>query len=569
MRRILSLGGIPNVVSFTLPDKKFIRELYKLGVIAFKKRKIQNVHSLVPNSKANKYIIKQTNRLLKYAKAGQWEKFNFLSKKLLCSYAFQIYAMQAVFPKFITLKVSTIKFLFRHLRTIAFREQTNIKLTRVWIDKKKGDYGRPLGVPSVVWRVYLRMILNLSEIAVEGQGIYQQLQHGGRPGYGVGTCLVQMIQMVREAHTVLEFDIKGFFNNISKKAMLDILPEGHIKKQMTSLICAKPDKYKYLPSQNMWDPKNAYMDFNEMRLAFRELVDPFIERTGLSFAQATLYLAKDIIFGLMKPDKGVPQGTAFGTFLSSTTVGYHLKDIPNLLMYCDDGMIFLKEGDPDPLPGLQDALKKIGLEIHPEKTKLRDLEYLRRFGLKFLGTRLFIDKGELRMVAESRAGSRKLFTECLPHAENALDYEVAHARLYEKLEVLINLLLVRAKQINLSEKYVSKQLISLAIKYNFFNYLLSRAYNPGTTERDMKNAIIEGLQKAFQKMTANPLSLSAQLLNNKLYSYVIDNKIRYVRPDIFNLSTFACCLLLKQRKEFIFDKSNRCDVKPRCNLRRR
>jgi len=567
MKRLLSIGGIPNVVSFTLPDKQFISALYDLGIIAYKKRKIENIISLPSNTKANKYIIKQSNRLLKYAKCKDWEKFIFLSKKIVTSYSFQINAYNSVYPMFTTLKLSTIRFHLRYIRTIAKRDATNVQSTRVWIDKLKGDYGRPLGVPDVCWRVYFRLILNLCEIATEGQGLYKDLQHGGRPGKGVATCLEEVLAHATKADTILEFDIKGFFDNISKLAMLKLIPSGWLRERVSYFIHSQPNKYRKFPNPT-GNAQKVYLKKMKENPEFIQMVNDledyypefnleaaFEDRTRTRKPDSTKFMIKDRLWGLNKPLSGVPQGTAFGSFLSSTAAANQLKDIPNLIMYCDDGVIFLKDGDPDPLPLLKEKLKHINLEIHPEKTKLRDKEYLAKWGLKFLGTRMFIRDGEVEMFSETRRGVNKPFADLLPHKPEYPDYKMSMTYLNKRRDIDVEKLMLKFKQRNISFKYLKEHLVRISLNYNFFSFLLARAYDPNIDEASMKQAIINGLTKADGKLRKNTLSLSFKLLENSMYHFTFKGKKRHYRPDIFNLSTFACGFLLKSRKAFLFERN--------------
>lgn len=562
MKRLLKFGGLPNVVLFSLPDKVLNAQLYKFGILHYKKRKIENVDKLPSITAANKFIMKQSNRLLKYAKDGNWDKFNFLAHKLLTSYAFQVQAYNSVYPQFMALKLSTVKFHIRFLRHIAHRAATNIDLKRVWIDKVAGDYGRPLGVPSVVWRVYLRMLLNIMEIAVKGQGKYTALQHGGRPGFGVGTCLKALIEKAPKADYILEFDIKGFFDNIRKDAMLNLIPEGYLRNILSKLICSTPNKYKFFPRATntamykSWELKatSKYSlpeDFDARQAAF-EL------HTGLKPEFSYRAHFKDLYWGLGQPDRGVPQGTAFGSFLSSTAVGHHLRNIPNLLMYCDDGMIFFNKGDANPLKRLALKLAEIGLELHPKKTNIRNRAYLETNGLKFLGTRLFIKDGMVNIRSETNKGTMRPLDALLPVKNKTVDFDMSRPSSWAlHNEVQITNLENQIRKKGWKVNPLSNELIQLSIKFNFFNFLLSRAYDPNISEELMRAAILEGMERSLKRFKANPKSMSYKLLHMKMVDYTVDYKVwKSTKVDLFNLSTFAVSVLLNDKKFFIFDKTN-------------
>jgi len=572
MLKLLKFGGIPNVVSHTFGDKVFNLQMYKFGILAFKKRKIQNVESLNQNKQANKYIMKQVERLLIYARGNEWEKFDFLAQKCLTSYAFQVQAYNSVCPLMTTLKISTLKYHIRAIRNIAFKRKTDMDLTRVWIDKKPGDHGRPLGVPSIVWRVHLRQMLNICEIAVAGQSKYSPVQHGGRPGFGVGTCLAELHDRLRKAKYVYEFDIRGFFDNVSKQAMLKLLPEGSIKDRMYHLIRAVPNKYKFYPRNSKKVIQSMMVRMSDMIQSgvqsrfiryqiqngyFYSLkLKKFAKISDLSDAQR--YFMRDRTFGLGDPDKGVPQGTSFGSFMSSTTVGHHLRNVPNLLMYCDDGLIFLNEGDPDPRPNLEAKLEELGLKLHREKSVLRSAEYLRKFGLKFLGTRSFKhDDGTITMQAETRGGSQKPLDGIMPLLEDYDKFDRPQPSWRGSTEVNLKILEINLRNRGKEFKCLTKNLLREAIKYNFFNFLLSRAYDPNTDETQMRQAIITGLRSALRKVKESRNSLGEFILRTKIFIVRQPfNKTVVIRPNIFNLSTFACNILLSNKDFFIFSRVN-------------
>lgn len=606
MLKLLKLGGIPNVVSHVFGDKEFNLHLYKFGILAFKRRRLMETQSLQKNTKANKYLIKTSNRLLKYAKTNQWQKFNFLARKLLTSYAFQVQAYNLVYPKWMGLKASTVKMHLRKIRAICYQEATNLEITRVWIDKKPGDHGRPLGVPEVEWRVYCRMMLNLCEISTEGRNLYAPMQHGGRPGYGVGTCLQEVAMRLKKCHRVLEFDIRGFFDNIYKDSMIALLhPFSKIHGIMYELLRARPTKFKSFPD-GAYEPmyeKIVQFALNKAnpdairehrlhvrRLSYNWIMDfyqdalkilgehPMVETrasiptnpyrcVSLLFTQfrekyeftswgvALRLLERELFFGLMSLTRGVPQGTAFGTFMSSTTIGNHLRDFPGIIMYCDDGLIFLDENDPDPTESLEQAIKPLGLELHHKKTHIRDRDYLKTYGLKFLGTRMFLDGDKIDMRAETRGGSKTSFQDLLPHMDEFDKYSEARASRGGRM-IDQHLLKIRLEELGRKNflKAQANELLDASIKFGFFNYLLAKAYDPKCDDTAMRNAIIEGLTRSLENLKKNRLSLSHLLLSRPIWE--TRGSMKYIRPNIFNLSSFACNILLSHKKFFIFDRSN-------------
>jgi hypothetical protein len=77
-------------------------------------------------------------------------------------------------------------------------------------------------------------------------------QHGGRSGVGVLSCYKQLIPRLKIENTIYEFDIKGFFDNISHEVIIARFEETMgpiIAKWISNILKAKPTKY-ILPSED-------------------------------------------------------------------------------------------------------------------------------------------------------------------------------------------------------------------------------------------------------------------------------------------------------------------------------
>lgn len=90
----------------------------------------------------------------------------------------------------------------------------------VLIPKKQGGY-RPLGIPTVSDRIAQGVVKDYLEPAMES--IFHNSSFGYRPGRSAHDALVQCQSNCEEYGWVIDLDIKGFFDNISHKIMMDLL----------------------------------------------------------------------------------------------------------------------------------------------------------------------------------------------------------------------------------------------------------------------------------------------------------------------------------------------------------
>lgn len=613
MLRILNKIGIPNVVSFRLTDPKFNVEAAKYDV---KKgdRRLYNIHKTKRNAICNKYLAKQFRRLEKYARDGNLNHFNFLVSKLLTSYAFQIYSYNTVCDKWTSIpNISTIKYHLRYLRKLCHDKSTDLDMKRVWIDKKPGDAARPLGVPTMVWRVYMRMLTHLGESFVRGKGLYSDFQHGGRSGYGVQTCLIQMLNLLEKFDRIYEFDLKGFFDHVSKRSvrnffrgtiladiyfkLLQVPPKKYILPdyQTDKAVLAAMETLKQIRAAKergwragylMWlddeEPdllpqqrEERYQDWLQFTLLdlakrhmgasifdkddYKEAMKDGVHRGGVftnwliqetkPYDQASREEGRDSWKDLDLPEQGIPQGSSMGPFLASTIAAFYLRKIPNLLMYVDDGMVGLSPGDPSPEKIITDALRPIKVELAPEKSFIREVKHLRDTGIKFLGTRTWVRKLSTDMHSDTRFGIQRP----LINRESLLN---KFRQLCGGKEVTISkwklLKWIFLHNESRLSNLLTGQGLHVAIKYGFFGNLLSNAYSPEVSVEEMKAKIAEGVRLAEEQVRRAENSFGAGILNQNTYAYINDQgQPSYCKPDLYNLSTLSCNLLLELGVSFI------------------
>jgi DNA-binding transcriptional ArsR family regulator len=246
MNKILNKLRVPNVVDFTLKDKIIDNfALFFFDILRNQGNRFVCISRTKRISDCNSYLNYQFKRLISYARAGEFEKFNYLARILLRnSKVYRNYALQFVFPKFGQMNTMKSVKLYNKVKRLCRTESTDLKYKRVWIDKKPGDAGRPLGVPTPEWRVYGHMLTKILEVFLEGKGLLTHNQHGGKSGYGVMTFLKELAKRLHDNKYLIEFDIKGFFDHVSHESMLKLMEGCYLQEHFREILQKEPEAYK-------------------------------------------------------------------------------------------------------------------------------------------------------------------------------------------------------------------------------------------------------------------------------------------------------------------------------------
>jgi len=290
MLRLLKKMGIPNVIDFSLTDPVYNEQALLTG-FNVKQRSFKSESKTQRNSEMNAYLAKQFKRLKKHAASGNWEAFNKVGLNLLQnSTSYLIYSFNSVMPDWQSMDFHKSFNVLKGARKLCKELATDIDYKRVWIDKKPYDYARPLGVPKVIWRIYLRMVTNEGEIFAHGRDLYHPSQHGGRPGYGVMSCLKDVAEQLPKYKRVYEFDIKGFFDHISHESMTTIFKGTFLEGLYSKMCKSTPKSFKLPPVEK---------DLAVKRAETNKKTNEFLESLGLGAKPLT----RDDLYKLQKGTK--------------------------------------------------------------------------------------------------------------------------------------------------------------------------------------------------------------------------------------------------------------------------
>lgn len=209
------------------------------------------------------------------------------------------------------------------------RRYSPLPVRRCWIEKPGSPEERPLGIPVVRDRV----VQVATKIVIEPifETNFLECSHGFRPGRSPHKAIraIDAAITFRRQTLVIDADIKGFFNNICHNIMMNLVQRRINDPRVLKLIrgwlrAGVMDEGKYVKPDGRGIPQGA----------------------GISPLLANIYLHS---FDKMFQESKIP-----GT----------------LVRYADDFVILLWRDGKGVLKQVRRKLKRLGLELHAEKTRI-------------------------------------------------------------------------------------------------------------------------------------------------------------------------------------------------------
>jgi RNA-directed DNA polymerase len=249
-------------------------------------------------------------------------------------------------------------------------------IRRVYIRKPGKREMRPLGIPTVRDRVVQTAVRQVIEPIFERT--FMECSYGFRPGRGCKDALREMDRLLKEGHLqVVEVDIRKFFDTLDHKLLMERIMEQIADGNVLALI--------------------------------RDMLNQGVMEQGREWT----------------PEEGTPQGGPISPLLANIYLNAldHLLSATghHLIRYADDMVVLCrnqKEAETvrATLSGWTEAN---GLELHPEKTRVVDLNERGAY-VDFLGYRFKRTKGKGELGRWPSPGNVKRLRENLkPHLRRA------------------------------------------------------------------------------------------------------------------------------------------------------
>jgi hypothetical protein len=240
----LKLRLLPSVTKFLVKTKDAVPTSLLFGILKFKR-----TYHIDPSTRLdqrNKYLRRSYQRLISYARKGDSQQFERLARILITNSAtYQLAMLHSATNDWYTKSTKEVRLLWSRITRV--RSSTDLNYQRWWIDKKPGDYARPIGAPTLEWKVNMLKYLQVLEIYYHTNGKYPQWQHAGTSGRGLVTAWSEVMLKALRAKYIYEFDLRGFFDNIANQNSTPELP--WLNDMLNKMVNKKPRVYNLPPEE--------------------------------------------------------------------------------------------------------------------------------------------------------------------------------------------------------------------------------------------------------------------------------------------------------------------------------
>lgn len=278
---------------------------------------------------------------------------------------------------------------------------------------------RPLGIPCIWDRLIQQCIKQVMEPICEAK--FSENSYGFRPSRSVEHIIHRTYQLMQRMHLhyVIEFDIKGFFDNVDhSKLIRQIWAMGIHDKQLIYLIkqilkapIKMPDGEMVFPTKGT--PQGGIISPLLANIVLNEL-DWWVDSQWQNHPTVTKY-------GHVRKDNGVTDLSPGYRAARKT----HLKEM-HIVRYADDFRIFCrtkKDAECVMIAVTNWLAERLKLEVSPEKTRIVNVK--RKYS-EFLGFKIKVRQKGHKYVVASYMSDKALQKQKQKFVEQAKN--IAHPR---------------------------------------------------------------------------------------------------------------------------------------------
>lgn len=232
-------------------------------------------------------------------------------------------------------------------------------IKRVFIPKAGSKEKRPLGIPVLKDRVVQKALLNVLEPIFENE--FSENSYGFRPKRCCKDALREVDRLLKQGYTtVIDADIKGYFDNISHEIMLELIKEKISDNRVLKLV--------------------------------------------------KQFLKQDIMYEMKEwtPESGAPQGGIISPLLSNIYLDELDKVMKNndirMIRYADDFVILCKSESEacEALEIVKCWMKERKLSLNESKSRIVNMNSVREY-FDFLGYRFQNSKNRIIRIASPKS----------------------------------------------------------------------------------------------------------------------------------------------------------------------
>lgn len=222
---------LPNVRKFTIELQSFDPLFAAFGL----KKRLQPITKWEPyeNNRMNRYLLHQLKsmELLRYNPDVYWHKANWLSRNSITFFVQQLAETEPNWHR--ELPFWKIRKLYKSYLYLMKELPAPMTVTRVMIPKS-ATKERPLGVPSLEWRLYMGIINKFLLKYLRTK--LNHSQHAYKPYHGTITAWIELFSKIFKYKYIYEFDLKGFFPNVNPEFCYEILKDNGVPERMIKIL---------------------------------------------------------------------------------------------------------------------------------------------------------------------------------------------------------------------------------------------------------------------------------------------------------------------------------------------